>query len=181
MRSRLFIPYALKLALAFILIAASSTAQSPKPAQCSYTFFPTEFFTPPLSRYGQFFPFGINDFRSVVGGAFQTGFIRWSNGGYTFPAGTGSIADRNDNGVSIGYDAGNSPIILDQGSITPMTITIGGTTLSGPGLRVLRLNNWGSIVGSYGDDAVISHGYKRFANGHVLKLDFPAHFTQVNS
>lgn len=181
MPSRLFCPSCLKWAAVLVLASVVSAAQSPNPAQCSYTFFPTVFSGPPLSRYGQFFPFGINDFRTAVGGAFQAGFIRWANGGYTFPAGTGSLVDRNDKGVSIGYDNGNSPIILQNGAVIPLTVIIGANTISGPGLVVSRINKWNSIVGWYGDNAGISRGYKRFANGHGIKLDFPAHFTQINS
>ena len=156
-------------------------AQAPPDAACSFTLFPTQFFTPPLSNQGVFFPFGVNDFRTVVGGASQTSFIRWANGGYSFPQAAGSLSDRNDNGVSIGYDPGGNPIILQGTTAVPATVDLGTNTLSGPGLVVSRINNWSSIVGSYGDNSGISHGYKRFANGHGFKLDFPAHFTQINS
>jgi len=181
MPTRLLCPRWLILAVVLVVATVSARAQSPKPAQCSYSFFPTVFFTPPLSRYSQFFPFGINDFRTVVGGAFQTGFIRWANGGYTFPAGTGSLADRNDKGVSIGYDNSSSPILLENGAVTPLTVTTGTNILSGPGLVVSRINKWSSIVGWYCDGAGIAHGYKRFANGHGMRLDFPAHFTEINA
>jgi probable HAF family extracellular repeat protein len=167
--------------LAAVLLATASVVQAQKQASCSYTFFPTQFFTPPLSHFGQLSPSGINDFRTVVGVGFQTGFIRWANGGYTFPKGTSSLSDRNDEGVSIGYDKQRNPIILRGANITSAAVTIGTNTLTGPGLAVLRINDWGSIVGWYGDDAGIAHGFKRWANRKGFTLDFPAHFKDINS
>jgi hypothetical protein len=169
------------LVILVLVFAVAALAQTPTQASCTYTFFPTTFFTPPLSRYGQFFPFGINDFRTVVGGAFQTGFIRWANGGFTFPKGTGALADRNDEGVSVGYDGNNNPIILNGTNITSAAVITQKGTLNGPGLVVSRINDWGSIVGWYGDNSGITHGYKRWANGHGFTLNFPAHFTAINS
>lgn len=167
-----------------VLVVTLSTAalgQTVTQASCTYTFFPTQFFTPPLSQYGQFFPSGINDFRTVVGGAFQTGFIRGANGGFAFPQGTSSLQDRNDEGVTIGYNAKNAPIILSGRKITPLSVMTQKGTLSGVGLAVSRINDWGSIVGWYGDNAGIAHGFKRWANGHGFTLSFPAHFTTVDS
>jgi probable HAF family extracellular repeat protein len=60
-------------------------------------------------------------------------------------------------------------------------VTIGTNTLNGPGLAVVRINDWGSIVGWYGDDSGVAHGFKRKADGHGLTLDFPAKFADVNS
>src|SRR6185437_3941355 len=111
-----------KMLLSLGILTGVSVCQTVIQASCSYSFFPTVFFTPPLSRYSVFFPSGINDSRTVVGGAFQTGFIRWKNGGFTFPKGTSSLFDRNDKGISIGYDGNNGPIILSGTSVTSVAV-----------------------------------------------------------
>ena len=164
-----------------VTLSVAALAQTVTQASCTYRFFPTQFFTPPLSQYGQFFPSGINDFGTVVGGAFQTGFIRGANGGFAFPKGTSSLQDRNDEGVTIGYNAKNAPIILSNRKIIPLSVMTQKGTLRGVGLAVSRINDWDSIVGWYGDNAGITHGFKRWANGHGFSLNFPAHFTQINS
>jgi probable HAF family extracellular repeat protein len=170
-----------KMLLSPVILSVVSVCQTPTQASCTYTFFPTVFFTPPLSRYSVFSPFGINDSRTVVGGAFQTGFVRWGNGGFTFPKGTSSLSDRNDKGISIGYDGNNSPIILSGTSVTSAAVAIGAKIFTGPGVVVSRINDFGSIVGWYGDNSGVAHGYKRWTNGHGFKLDFPAHFQGINS
>jgi probable HAF family extracellular repeat protein len=170
-----------RLLLSAMFLAIASAAQAQTQASCSFSFFQTTFFTPPLSQFGQFFPFGINDFGSVVGGAFQTGFIRWANGGFTFPSGTSSLTSRNDKGTSLGYDSHGNGIILTGTSVSSAAVTIGANTYNGLGVSFVGINNWGSVVGLYGDSSGIAHGFKRWSNGKGFVLNYPASFKAVNS
>ncbi|SRR6266567_40285 len=171
--------FSLGLALSVIL---SSVAHAQKQASCSFSLFQTTFFTPPLSRFGQFFPSGINDFSTVVGGAaFETGFIRWGNGGFTLPSGTSSLVSRNDKGVSLGYDSQGNGIILSGTNVSSAAVTIGANTYDGLGVSFAGINDWGSVIGLYSDSAGVAHGFKRWSNGNGLVLNYPASFTAVNS
>ena len=170
-----------RLALSAILLAIASIAHAQTQASCSFSFFQTTFFTPPLSNFGQFFPTGVNDFGTVVGGAFQTGFIRWPNGGFTFPSGTSSLVSRNDKGMSLGYDSQGNGIILSGASVSSAAVTIDATTYDGLGVSFVGINNWGSVVGLYGDSSGIARGFKRWSNGKGFTLNYPASFKAVNS
>jgi probable HAF family extracellular repeat protein len=169
-----------KVALSVVLFAAS-IAQAQTQASCSFSFFQTTFFTPPLSRFGPLSPSGINDFGTVVGVAFQTGFIRWANGGFSFPASTSSLVSRNDRGASLGYDSQGNGIILSGATVSSAAVTIAGNTYNGPGVSFVSMNNWGSIVGLYADSGGIARGFKRWNNGKGFVLNFPASFVAVNS
>src|SRR5947208_16748729 len=94
-----------------LLLLVSSKVQAQQHASCAFSFFKISFKTGL-----QLTPFGINDFATVVGAAnepnqpFQTGFIRWSNGGvnlFTAPKGPTLLYARNDNGISLGLNSSN--------------------------------------------------------------------------
>ncbi len=114
-----------------ILLATASLAGAQTQASCSFTFFQISF------KAGlQLTPFGINDFATVVGAVndpnqqFQTGFIRWANGGvnsFADPNGPSLFYARNDKGVSLGLNSRNA-IILSGASVTPISLTIGART-----------------------------------------------------
>jgi len=165
----------------FVVLFAASIAEAQTQAACSFSFFPTTFFTPPLSEFGPLSPSGINDFGTVVGGAFQSGFIRWANGGFTFPPGTSSLVSRNNRGASLGYDSQGNGIILSGATISSAAVTISGNTYDGPGVSFASMNNWGSVVGLYGDSAGIARGFKRWNNGKGFVLNYPASFVAPNS
>jgi len=143
-------------------------------ASCTFSFFQTSF-----KSGQQLTPFGINDFSTVVGALnnptnnFQAGFIRWSNGGVTpfvDSLGPSLLFSRNNKGVSTGVDHSGA-VILNHGSVTPIAVTIGPNTFTA--LNGLGINHWGTIVGEYGDTGGVSHGFKRFSDGHGITLDFP--------
>jgi hypothetical protein len=157
-----------------LLLAISSIMQAQKQASCSFSFFQISFKTGL-----QLTPFGINDFATVVGAAndpnqpFQTGFIRWSNGGvnlFTDPNGPSLLYARNDKGTSLGVNS-RAAIILNGANVTPISLTIGAKTFTA--LQGFGINRWDSIVGEYGDTAGVNHGFKRWSNGHGITLDFP--------
>jgi probable HAF family extracellular repeat protein len=162
------------LGLSAVLWALGTISQAQTQASCAFTFFQTSFQTGL-----QLTPFGINDFGTVVGAAndpnkhFQTGFIRWANGGLTSfaaPNGPSLLFARNDKGVSLGLENTNA-IILIGTNVSRITLTIGATTYTA--VQGFGINSWGSIVGEYGDTAGVNHGFKRWSNGSGLTLDFP--------
>jgi probable HAF family extracellular repeat protein len=164
------------LALSALVWWFPTTTHAQAQASCTFTLFPI--FLPHID----IFPSGINDFGTVVGVKLITpekGFIRWANGGLTFPHGTTSLANRNDSGVSIGYSGTQKAIILSGSSVTPITLATRLKTYKF--LNVNGINDWGSIVGYYTGPDVVSHGFKRWRNGSGFTLDYPAHFHEVNS
>jgi hypothetical protein len=157
-----------------IFLVTGSVAHAQTQASCSFKFFQISFKTGL-----QLTPFGINDFATVVGATndpnqqFQTGFIRWANGGvnsFADPNGPSLLYARNDKGISIGLNSRNA-IILTGANVTPISLTIGATTYTA--VQGFGINGWGSIVGEYGDTAGVNHGFKRWSNGHGITLDFP--------
>src|SRR6266853_583650 len=96
-----------------VCLAMASAAQAQKQASCTFSFFGLGVNIPNLGP-GFITPSGINDFGTIVGTAVPSNdqepsvaFVRWANGGYSFPLGTSSITpsalvDRNDDGTSIG-------------------------------------------------------------------------------
>ena len=82
-----------------------------------------------------------------------------------------SFSDRNNKGVTIGEATGTPPFSLLGSTFTPLTLTIGATTHST--FEPHRINNWGTIVGSYAGSSGTTHGFKRYSNGHGITLDFP--------
>lgn len=178
------VPYHLALSifgkLALSVLLSVSFAEGQTQASCTFTFFPTLFSFP----NAQLFPSGINDFGTVIGGAFttsNTGFIRWANAGLAFSSGTSALTSRNDNGVSLGYNSHGNGIILSGKSFSSAAVTIGANTYDGVGVSFVGINDWGSVVGWYGDSAGVAHGFKRWTNGKGFVLNYPAHFTSVNS
>jgi probable HAF family extracellular repeat protein len=164
------------LALSALVWACVTTAYAQPQASCTFTIF--SIFPPHTS----IFPSGINDFGTVVGGTTNTpdkGFIRWANGGLTFLTGISSLVDRNDGGVSIGYNGTQKAIILSGSTVTPITLATRLKTFKF--LNVQGINDWGSIVGYYTEPGVVSHGFKRWSNGSGFTLNYPAHFHDVNS
>jgi len=129
------------------------------------------------------FPHGINDFVTVVGQEStptpEKGFIRWANGGLTFPQGTTSLVDRNDSGVSIGYNGYLNAILLSGSTVTPISLATRLHTYTF--LDVEGINDWGSIVGYYTEPDYVSHGFKRWSNGSGFTINYPASFHDVYS
>jgi probable HAF family extracellular repeat protein len=164
------------LALAALIWSFATTAYPQTQASCTFKFFSL---FPPRAVLN---PSGVNDFGTVVGDGESTpaeGFIRWANGGFTFPAGVTSLVNRNDSGVSIGYNGAQNAIILSGSTVTPITLATQLKTYNF--LNVDGINDWGSIVGYYTDPTVVSHGFKRWTNGHGFTLNYPARFHEVNS
>ena len=180
-RSGVCSPFPLIIVFSAAFIAAATSTQAQNTASCSFAFFPTLLTSPSA----QLFPFGVNDFGTVVGSASKTrntAFIRWANGSFNFPAGTSALTSRNDNGVSLGYDTnGNGILLSGSGNIRSAAVRIGSTKYDGPGVSFVGINNWDSVVGRYGDLAGIAHGFKRWSNGNGFILDFPAKFKSVNA
>jgi hypothetical protein len=128
-----------------------------------------------------FSPAGINDYGTIVGTAIPSndqitpnsvGFVRWANGGVSFPLGTANssgLADRNDSGISIG-EIGGIPILLNGNTVTDLTLSgFTGQLQSANGI-----NKWGSIVGTYFTDFPNGlTGFKRWSNGGFITLNFP--------
>ena len=157
-----------------LVLTMCSIMQAQKQASCSFSFFQISFKTGL-----QLTPFGINDFATIVGAAndprqpFQTGFIRWSNGGvnlFADPNGPSLLYARNDRGISLGVNS-RSAVIVNGANVTPISLTIGARTFTA--VQGFGINRWGSIVGEYGDTAGVNHGFKRWSNGHGITLDFP--------
>lgn len=176
---------------------AGSMSQAQEQASCTFARFPLTFSLSDGTSV-RLSPDGINDFATVVGtaglthnGSFTTvPFIRWSNGGITFPLGKVgkgfTLVDRNDTGVSIGLDFGleTSFILMGDGTVIPIPqIAAGGFTNNEP--IAARINNWESIVGDYALLAGQTVGFKRWKNGNVVSLDNPwiplqTHFAGIN-
>jgi len=142
-------------------------------ASCTFTFFAL---TTTLSNGTVFSmsPNGVNDFGAVVGTGFTNttpvnnfGFVRQANGAIKLVRGTISLVDRNDLGVSIGYDASGQVLVDSSGTITPLQLSFNNNGFFSKGI-----NNWGSIVGSYNTSSA-SNGFKRFSDGGTIKLGFP--------
>lgn len=157
-----------------LLLRLVGIAHTQSLASCTFSFLQTSF-----SNGGQLTPFGINDFSTVVGSlnnpnsSFQGGFIRWANGGITpflDPRGPSLLFSRNDHGVSTGVDHSGAAV-LSNASVVPLAVTIGPNTFTA--LNGFGINNWGTIVGEYGDTQGVNHGFERFNNGHGITLDFP--------
>ena len=185
------------LGLVLSVSLAVSFARGQTQASCSFMRFPLTFNLPSGTRVSLTLG-GINDFGTVVGSAGLTNngsfttvpFIRWSNGGITFPLGKVgegfTLVDRNDSGVSIGLDfaLATSFILLRDGTVIPIPqITAGGFTNNEPIAR--KINNWGTIVGDYALLAGQTIGFKRSKNGNVVSLDNPwvplqTHFEGTN-
>jgi hypothetical protein len=143
----------------------------------------------PATGVRTLFPGGVNDYATVVGVAedlddvvLNQGFTRFSNGGLNFYAARLAgrvvdtfLADRNDNGLTIGVASGGAggftPFSLLGSTFTPLTLTIGATRISG--ISPSKVNNWGTMVGSYPGTSGKIHGFKRFSNGKGITLDFP--------
>lgn len=157
--------------------------QTPLPqASCTFRFFKLAVNIPNLGS-STIAPSGINDFGTIVGTATPNNvplttvaFVRWANGGYSFPMGTvrGSsttLTARNNRGVNIGSKNG-------------VPITLSGTTLkvinfSSLGPKVQRVNGvssinlWESIVGSDNTSTAVI-GFKRWSNGSFVTFQFPS-------
>jgi len=140
-----------------ILCVLASAAQAQTQAACTFAFFDLGVDIPNLGP-GFIAPAGINDFRTIVGTAIPTdesaprvAFVRWANGGFDFPLGTGGpseLVDRNDVGVSIG-DIGGVPILLDGTTVTDITLNNPQPAVQLQAVN--RINRWGSIAGKSSD------------------------------
>jgi hypothetical protein len=160
-----------KLILPLVLAASASLAQAQKQASCTFSFFKIDF---PNSMV--IIPEGINDFGTVVGSTTKnTAFIRWSNGGLTFFNGLTELINRNDSGLSAGYDRQHNTILLDRtvlSSLSPLYVIIGTKTYYM--FSVGGINSWGTMVGWYADsNGLTIHGLKRFFGAQGMTLDFP--------
>jgi hypothetical protein len=155
--------------LAAILFLCTGTARAQTQASCTFVNFGLAVNIPSLGP-GFITPAGINDYGTIVGTAtpsndqigYQVAFIRWANGGYSFPFGTGSasnLAGRNDNGISIG-----NPSTLLNGT-TVSDITLNGA--AGPINSVNGIDN-GTVVGGYSGGGFI------YSKGKWATLNFPS-------
>ena len=161
-----------------VCLAMASAAQAQKQASCTFSFFGLGVNIPNLGP-GFITPSGINDFGTIVGTAVPSNdqepsvaFVRWANGGYSFPLGTSSITpsalvDRNDDGTSIGF-LGGVPILLKGTTVTPVKLN----NISSPIEFIRGINSWGSIVGSYNTTSTVN-GFKRWSNGNAFALGYP--------
>ncbi len=160
------------------LFAMASVAQAQKQASCTFTFFTLGVNIPNLGP-GFMEPSGINDFGTIVGLAMtnnestEVGFIRWANGGLSFPLGTSATAtsvlfDRNDSGTTIAFQNG-TPVLLNGTTITGFNLGVNNNVYN-----LFSINNWGSIVGNYFTDFPNDRtGFKRWSNGGFFPLFFP--------
>lgn len=161
-------------------IAQITLGFAPTHASCTFRFFGLSVNIPNLGP-GFIAPAGINDYSTIVGTAIPSndqelsvGFMRWANGGYSFPLGTSSVTptslvDRNDHGTSIGSTG--VPIILNGTTVKTIDFSGLGAQLQSVN-GVTAINNWGSIVGSYNTSSAVN-GFKRWNNGGFAKLKFP--------
>jgi hypothetical protein len=189
------VPYHLSLlsCLGLVLLAhlATSSAEAETKASCQFTLFPRQFET----KVGTIviYPSGVNDFGTVVGGAFSykqkadLGFIRWSGGGVTLYDASSMLpnasrvatafVDRNNKGVTTGYAVNltNDKWIvfaLKGSQFTPIELIIGSQVYKS--FAAMSINKWGSIVGYYQDANFNFHGFKRWRrHGHGFNVDFP--------
>ena len=171
-------PFFLALAATVCLLSITSTAQTQ--ASCTFGFFGLGVNIPNLGP-GFIAPMGINDFGTIVGTAIPSndqepsaGFVRWKNGGYSFPIGASTISPsalvaRNDNGTSIG--SRGIPITLNGTTVQVIDFSGLGTQLQSVN-GVTGINEWGTIVGSYNTSSAVN-GFKRWSNGGFAKLTFP--------
>ena len=167
-----------------VLLSTASVAQSQTHASCTFRFFKLGVNIPNLGP-GFITPSGINDFGTIVGVATpndplepNAAFVRWANGGISFPLGTSSVKrsallDRNDNGSSIGY-LGSVALLLKGTTVTPVNLN----NIGSPVEFIRGINNWGSIVGSYNTPSTVN-GFKRWSNGNALTLSYPRSSTST--
>jgi len=165
--------------LCFCFLPSPVKAQTQ--ASCTFSFFKLAVNIPGLGP-GFIAPSGVNDFGTVVGAAIpsndqsspdQVAFIRWANGGFSFPLGTGNpsgLVHRNSQAISIG-NFGGVPILLKGTARMDIDFTgLGSQVVSVNG--VTGINRWGSIVGSYNTSSAVI-GFKRWSNGSFSKFRFP--------
>ena len=150
---------------------AASISQAEEQASCTFTFFKIDFPNSLLLT-----PEGINDFGTVVGSTTKnTAFIRWANGGLTYFNDLTELVNRNDSGLSAGYDRQHNTILVDRtvlSSLSPLYVTIGTNTLYM--FEVGGINSWGTMAGWYTDtNGLTFHGLKRFFGSQGMTLDFP--------
>ena len=163
------------------LIGFLSPATAQTQASCTFSFFKLSVNIPGLGP-GFMAPAGINDFGTVVGAAIpsndqiapnRVASIRWANGGFTFPLGTGApsgLVHRNDSGISIG-DVGGAPILLRGTTASDIDFAgLGSQVQSINGIT--GINKWNSIVGSYNTSSAVN-AFKRFSNGGFTTFRFP--------
>lgn len=160
-----------------------STAQASPPASCTFmTVFPLTVNLPTIGAVRLLpvgAPAGINDFDTVVGAAADQvssniGFIRWKGGGLTFLPSMRTLLDRDDKGITIGYDQAGNTVLLSGTTVTPVTINLGGSSVKFDFMR--GINNWGSIVGAYNGSSPNGNspaGVKRWANGGAFTFGYP--------
>jgi probable HAF family extracellular repeat protein len=83
--------------------------------------------------------------------------------------------------MSLGYDRHGNGIIVGGTNVSSAAVTIGANTYNGLGVSFVSINDWGSIVGFFGDSAGIARGFKRWGNGKGFLLNFPATFKDADS
>lgn len=170
------------LALVAGLFSLTSLSEAQSAANCSFTLI-----NPPSGYTGDFFPFGINHYNTVVGGAYtanqnaEKGYLRNSGGGtslFGHPNSTYTeLYKRNLNGTSVGQYSnlppstppisGSHGIILTSSSYASLDYPgAGATELSG-------INKSNVIVGSaLSTTTGGSFGFKH-ANGAFTKITYP--------
>jgi probable HAF family extracellular repeat protein len=172
---------------ALLLVGSRASSQTQATASCQFITFNTRFFL----RNGSdvvLFPLGVNDYGTVVGQADNNvsfavqGFTRFSGGNisyYQHGSSDTTFTNRDNNSVNLGVygpstalaSANGTPFKMQGSTVTPLTITVGGTTYSK--FTVWEANSWGTMVGFFADSAGKVHAFKRFSNGRTVQLDYP--------
>lgn len=174
-----------------VALVGSASAQSQASCQFSSTF-NRHFLNSSNTGYVDLGPSGINDYGTVVGYAQDEvtfsikGFTRWSNGtiNYYQHSSNGTamatfLMDRSNGGTTIGVTGGQfalaylngTPFTLQGSTVTPITMTIGGTTYKQ--FTVSAINHSGTMVGTFKDASGKIHAFKRSGNGSAVALDYP--------
>lgn len=185
-KRNLFLRANLTLLSAFMFASLTISASAQTQASCQFTTFNTRFI---LSNGGDvvLFPFGVNDYGTVVGQADNNvtfavqAFTRFSGGSisyYQHGSSDTTFTNRSNSGVNLGVygsmtalATGGTSFDMQSSTLTPLTITIAGKTYSTT--TVWAMNRWGTIVGSFADASGAIHAFKRFSNGSTSQLDYP--------
>lgn len=159
---------------ALILTLALPLAQAQTNASCTFKLFVSN------SSGKNLYPYGVNDYATVVGGAAgdSQGFNRFSGGRITYYAVPNSASTyftaRNDAGINIGgYSSQSNSTIAKGFMLQGSTFTSIAHPKAVFGTRLTGINKYNSIVGWYADAGEFSHGFKRYSNGSFVNFDYP--------
>lgn len=172
-----------------ICLAVVSVGQAQvQQASCRFTLFLLEPSSPSNPSFNINDGIGVNDWKTVVGGAyfnftqtppFSKGFIHYAGGGTSYYSAPGAIGTRfsarNNKGVTAGVyvDASNAnhSFILQGSTLTPIV-----HPNSFPNTTMVRgINNFNTTVGTYSSVGWggATRGFKRYSNGKFVSFSFP--------